>query len=107
MTMQETIEAKISNGLRPLHLEVINESSMHNVPAGSESHFKLVVVSEAFAGKPLLTRHRLIHALLNAELQHGLHALSLHTMTPEEWFERAGQVSASPLCKGGSENKSH
>jgi len=42
------------------HLEVINESHKHNVPEGAESHFNVVIVSSAFEGKKLLTRHRLL-----------------------------------------------
>ncbi|NKB60562.1 MAG: BolA/IbaG family iron-sulfur metabolism protein, partial [Alphaproteobacteria bacterium] len=45
MTVQETIERKIAESLTPAHLDVINESHMHNVPPGSESHFKLVIVT--------------------------------------------------------------
>lgn len=40
--------------LAPTHLEIINESFMHNVPPGSETHFKVLVVSEAFDGLPLI-----------------------------------------------------
>jgi BolA protein len=102
MSMQQTIETKITQGLHPLHLEVLDESPMHNVPAGSESHFKLVVVTESFAGKSLLARHRLVNGLLAAELQGSLHALSIHTLTPEEWFDKGGSVPESPPCLGGS-----
>jgi len=102
MSMQETIYAKLQQELAPLHLEVINESHMHNVPAGSESHFKVVVVSERFEGEKLLARHRRVNRTLSAELQGGVHALALHTLTPEEWFEKGGEVPASPECMGGS-----
>ena len=101
MSMQETIYAKLQQELAPLHLEVINESSMHNVPPGSESHFKVVVVSERFQGEKLLARHRLVNRTLAAELQGGVHALALHTLTPEEWFAKGGAVPASPECMGG------
>ncbi len=43
MSVQQNIEAKIKSSLAPSHLEVINESHMHNVPPGSESHFRLVI----------------------------------------------------------------
>ena len=102
MSVQETIYAKLQQELAPLHLEVINESSMHNVPEGSESHFKVVVVSERFEGEKLLARHRIINRVLSAELQGGVHALALHTLTPEEWFAKGGAVPASPECMGGS-----
>lgn len=44
MTLKDTIELKLAEAFRPLHLEVVNESGNHNVPAGSETHFKVVVV---------------------------------------------------------------
>jgi BolA protein len=91
----------IVSALSPVRLDVINESHMHNVPAGSESHFKLVVVSEAFAGQSLIARHRTVNKLLAAQLEGGVHALSMHTYTPEEWQERGGEVPESPPCLGG------
>ena len=50
MTMQQIIESKITTSISPKHLEVINESHMHNVPRGSETHFKLVIVTDVFEG---------------------------------------------------------
>ncbi|MBK6513609.1 MAG: BolA family transcriptional regulator [Polyangiaceae bacterium] len=87
--------------LTPVHLDVIDESHMHSVPEGAESHFKLVVVSEAFRGQGRVQRQRAINGLLKDELAHGLHALSFTTFTPEEWSE-APSVAASPKCLGGS-----
>ena len=105
MSRQRSIEQTLSAALQPLHLEVINESRMHNVPAGSESHFKLVVVSAQFEGESLVKRHRRVNALLQEQLASGLHAISMHTMTPEEWFERGGEVAPSPECMGGSKTE--
>ena len=102
MTVQETIEAKIAAELAPLHLEVINESHMHSVPPGSESHFKVVVVSDSFAGKRLVQRHQAVNAVLAKELAEDIHALSLETLTGTEWQARGGQIMASPPCLGGS-----
>jgi len=102
MNRKARIEEKISLELDPLHLEVTDESHMHSVPEGAESHFKVLVVSEQFAEKRLVGRHRLLNTLLADELQSGLHALALHTWTPEEWFEKGGAAPASPPCLGGS-----
>ncbi|MEN8165898.1 MAG: BolA/IbaG family iron-sulfur metabolism protein [Pseudomonadota bacterium] len=102
MTTQETIQQKLQTAFSPMHLEVINESDNHNVPAGSESHFKVVLVSKAFKGESLLARHRQVNKLLADELQGGVHALALHTMTPEDWFNQGGKVRQSPECLGGS-----
>lgn len=101
MSVQNEIETKLTEALQPGHLEVINESSNHNVPPGSESHFKVVIVSQAFDGKMLVARHRMINEILADELQHKIHALALHTYTPEEWNEISGQAPASPPCLGG------
>lgn len=102
MSRKQRIEEKIRSGLAPLHLEVIDESHMHNVPEGAESHFKLVVVSEEFSDLKLVGRHRAVNKLLGEELASGLHAIALHTWTPEEWFEKGGAAPESPQCMGGS-----
>ena len=88
--------------LSPEHVEVINESYMHNVPDGSESHFKVVVVSSKFQDKNLVARHRMVNELLKDQIEGPVHALSLHTMTPDEWFDKGGQSADSPECLGGN-----
>jgi len=100
-TVQQRIEEKLARDLDPLHLEVVNESHRHDVPPGSESHFKVVVVSERFLGEPLTARHRLVYATLAEELRGGVHALALHTYTPDDWRERHGEAPMSPPCLGG------
>lgn len=101
MTMAALIERKVRDGLAVTYLALENESHMHGGPR-TESHYKLVVVSDAFAGLSLVKRHRCIHALLKEELAGPVHALALHTHTPEEWAKRGGQALASPDCQGGS-----
>ena len=102
MIVQRSIETKLQGALAPAHLEVINESHMHSVPPGSESHFKVIVVSERFEGEALVARHKTVNALLRDELQGGVHALSMQTLTPAEWARRGGAVPPSPACRGGS-----
>lgn len=104
MQTQQTIEHKLTQQFSPLHLEVENESHMHNVPEGSESHFRVVLVSEQFDGRPLVQRHRAVNAALADELKGGVHALALHTMTPEEWFAKGGETPESPPCLGGGKS---
>ena len=104
MIVAQTIEQKVTDAIKPVHLEVINESHMHNVPPGSESHFKLIIVSEAFDGLRLVGRHQLINATLKDELANYIHALSMETLTPDEWTARSGQTKASPSCRGGAKN---
>lgn len=110
MNLQENITKKLSDAFSPEHLEVLNESYMHNVPEGSESHFKVTIVCDDFKGKMLIARHRLVNKILADELQKereegGIHALALHTMTMEEWFEK-GKAPESPECLGGGKNQS-
>lgn len=98
------VEAEISTQLlekfAPIYLEVLNESHQHNVPPGSESHFKVTLVSELFAGKRQVQRHQAIYAALAAQLKGPVHALALHTYSPDEW-QGSHQVPASPACMGG------
>ncbi len=101
MSMRQSIESKIIAELSPDHLEVIDESHMHAVPPGAESHFKLIIVSEKFGDEPLIRRHRRVNSILATELDGGLHALSLQTLTAEEWQKKGGETAASPPCLGG------
>jgi len=99
--IQQAIERKLRDELTPSVLDVINESSMHSVPPGSETHFKVTVVSNAFEGKSLVERHRLVYALLDDEMRGGVHALTITSRTPAEW-EKNAAVAKSPACLGGS-----
>jgi BolA protein len=58
MNTAARIERTLSDAMALAHLEVVNESGSHNVPAGSETHFKVVLVSDAFDGVRLIARHR-------------------------------------------------
>ncbi|HMB76299.1 MAG TPA: BolA/IbaG family iron-sulfur metabolism protein [Kiloniellaceae bacterium] len=102
MTMLSRIEDKLKGAFAPSHLEVINESYKHSVPPGSESHFKVTIVSEDFAGKRLVARHQAVNALLKDELAGGVHALSMETLTDAEWQARDRTSMATPNCLGGS-----
>jgi BolA-like protein 1 len=86
--------------LKPTHLEVVNESYMHNVPKGSESHFKVLVVSEEFKGLQLIKRHRIVNGLVKEELKEDfVHALSIVAKAPEEFDGQS--LEPSPSCRGG------
>jgi len=69
MTIQENITQKLTDAFTPEHLEVINESHMHNVPEGSESHFKVLIVCDDFQDKMLIARHRMVNKVLDMELK--------------------------------------
>lgn len=83
--------------LNPTHLEVVNESAGHGgYFPGKESHFKVIIVSEAFAGLRLVQRHQKIYAEAKDLLSSGkIHALAIHAYLPSEW---QGQAPASPEC---------
>nr|CAD7576204.1 unnamed protein product [Timema californicum] len=101
--IESVIRHKLTSCLNPVHLEVINESYMHNAPKGSESHFKVVVVSEKFESLPLIKRHRLVNEALQQELQTSIHALSISlantlvvlSSTAEDW-EIEVRISEKP-----------
>ena len=99
--VQQAITSKLENDFTPSWLEVINESHLHNVPSESEMHFKVIVVSENFAGQSSIARHRSVHRTLHEELSNGLHALTITSVTASEWAERSGFVPESPQCRGG------
>ena len=101
MSVQQLIQRKVQDDLSPVLLRVENESHRHSGPA-SESHFKLTVVAEAFAGLPRVQRHRHVYGLLQQQLQSGVHALALHLYSPEEWEAGLGAAPGSPACRGGS-----
>jgi BolA protein len=83
-------------------LAVENESRMHNVPPGSETHFKVLVVSAGFDGLSLVDRHRRVQDLLRDELRSGLHALTIRALTPAQWEQEGAAGFQSPPCLGGS-----
>ena len=103
MSMQQQIQEKLTEAFHPEVLEVENESHMHSVAPGSESHFKVTLVTDQFKDLMLIKRHRMVNKVLEDELKQ-IHALALHTLTNDEWFEKAGKVADSPLCQGGSKN---
>ena len=93
----------IEHRLRSLateHLEVLDESAMHSGGGGAESHFKVVIVSDTFAGVPLVSRHRTINAALAEEFSRGMHALTIAAYSPAEWAARNGHAPDSPKCAG-------
>ena len=83
--------------LQAQHLELLDESHMHS--RGLETHYKAVIVSEQFAGLNAVKRHQKVYAAVG-ELMGQIHALALHTYTPDEWTQQ-GVAPASPTCKGG------
>jgi BolA family transcriptional regulator, general stress-responsive regulator len=100
VSRRQRLDDRFRASLAPAVLELYDESHMHAVPPGAESHFRLLVVSEQFVGLSRVARHRRVNALAAEELASGLHALSLQAFTPEEWAAEA-PLHASPPCLGG------
>ncbi len=106
MLIHTSIEQKLLRAFDPVFLDVVDESHMHSVAPGAESHFKVVIVTPAFDGMRLLARHRAVNAIVAEELAEKIHALALHTYTPAEWYEYyAEKPPASPKCFGGSKRE--
>ena len=99
--VEESIRTKLKAEFTPAYLEVVNESFMHAVPEGSESHFKVVIVTQQFDGKRAVQRHQAVYKTLSGPLQESVHALALHTYTPSEWAAQRF-APASPDCLGAN-----
>ncbi len=88
MSAETRIKEKLIVALRPTRLDVINESDMHaghrSSPGTGESHFRVLIVSEAFAGKSRVDRHRLVNEVLKGDVGGAIHALALATYAPGE-----------------------
>ncbi len=74
-TTPENIRGYIAAGLDCSHLEV----------EGDGHHFKAVIVSSAFVGKRAVQRHQIVYAVLGDRMREEIHALSMQTLTPEEF----------------------
>lgn len=88
MLVAKTIEKKLRDAFTPEHLDIEDQSHLHAGHAGAreggQSHFKVDIVADAFAGKSRLERQRMIYAILAEELKGPVHALSLSARTPAE-----------------------
>ena len=86
------IDNKLRMAFAPARLAVEDESSRHHGHAGwregGETHFRVEIVSQSFAGHSRVARQRLVYATLSEELAAGLHALALTTLTPDEDAKR-------------------
>ena len=100
-TMRERLTERLHTQFSPTHLDVVDESHQHNVPAGAESHFKVTLVCMQFETQPLIKRHRAVYQALAGDIQNAIHALALHTYTPAEWQAKGNLSPASPACRGG------
>jgi len=90
--LEDTMRSKLTEALRPTTLEIYNDSHLHSHhksmqgTTSKETHFRVVITSDAFKSKMQPARHRMVYGLLKEEMarEGGIHALQLRTRTPEE-----------------------
>ena len=94
------IELKIINNLNESmnisSLKIINESFMHNVPEDSESHFKIIIISNDFKKLSQINRHKLVYKNLDT-IMNDIHAVSIQSFSEDE-FKQNPLVLDSPEC---------
>lgn len=100
MKLETLLKNSLATALNPSVLELENESHGHNVPKHSETHFRLVIVSEHFDGLSRVKRHQLVYKAADDALKQGVHALAMQCFTESEWAESPARLT-SPPCKGG------
>jgi stress-induced morphogen len=98
MAMQSVLEQKIRASLAPVHFEIENESHKHSSGLGADSHFKVLIVSQAFKDLKRIERQRQVYGLFQEELK-SIHALSLRLLTPGEWNESQSKTFQTPNCQ--------
>lgn len=91
-----TIKKLLISEFNPSVLKIVNESYMHNVPEGSESHFKLVIVSDEFKNLSNVKRHQQIYKALNKPME-SIHALSIYSFSKDE-YKDSPMILDSPNC---------
>ena len=88
MTIRDLIERSLTQTLSPERLSVLDESAAHaghaGHRAGGESHFRVRIVAQAFAGRSRVDRHRLVNDTLKPAFDQGVHALAIEASAPGE-----------------------
>jgi BolA protein len=94
MTVADAIRRKLTEEFHPVSLAVVDESHLHAGHAGArdggETHFRIEIVSDHFAGLSRVDRHRQVNAVLAEELRGGVHALAIAARTPAETSRGGG-----------------
>ena len=80
------IRQRLTKELAPTELEIIDDSHLHagHASARGGGHFRVMLVSEAFAGKTMIQRHRLVYTAMGDAMNNEIHALSIKAYTPNE-----------------------
>jgi BolA protein len=105
MSIYQQLEQSLREAFDPLHLEIENESHKHGGGQARpdkvrESHFRVVLVSQAFDGKRPLQRHQMVYEALGDLVGRGnIHALALHTYAPSQWASMDGAPESPPCPK--------
>jgi BolA protein len=90
----QRIEQILRERFRPDHFQLVDESQLHAGHAGAAEsgggHYRVLVVSKEFAGRSLLEQHRLVNEALQSMIGNEIHAISIKTLTPEQWSRPAG-----------------
>lgn len=89
----EKIRTALTAAFAPQHLVIEDESHLHVGHAGAATgrgHFKVEIVASAFAGQPMVARHRQVYAALGDLMQTDIHALSVRARTPDEFSTSRG-----------------
>ncbi len=88
MSLEARMREKLLVALRPTRLDLVNESHLHaghgSSPGTGESHFRVLIVCDAFNGKSRVERHRIVNDVLRDELKDGVHALAVKAVAPGE-----------------------
>jgi len=88
MLVRDIMTKKLNDAFAPESIDVVDESHLHEGHAGhrpgGQSHFRIHIVSQSFAGKSRIDRHRMINAVLADDLAGGVHALAIHASAPGE-----------------------
>ncbi len=88
MTIAAQIQQILTESMKPLEIQVVDQSHLHAGHAGArpegETHFLVRIVSEVFRGKSRIERHRMINACLADLLHNRVHALSIKAFSPED-----------------------
>ena len=80
------LRSALERALAPRSLEIVDDSARHAGHAGARAggHFRVTLVADAFRGRSLLERHRLVYEAVAPLMSHGVHALNIEARTPDE-----------------------
>ena len=99
---REILLKRLEAALEPVFVELVDESWKHSAGPDAGTHWNCVVVSDAFVGKRLVARHRLVYGALGDAMQDFVHAFSPKPLTPDEYRAMGETVThETPECLGG------